>query len=270
LPSTQGMQLHFDASKSPCVGNVSGVLGGSNWQAVLSCNASIVSLVHQSGLQLAGSSNPLAMLVVPEMNAPQVQKVWTDHRSGRVVAHAITAHTAVTFEHWVQFDFNSDFVNVTVWLGKSPDEINGGAAGYQVYLHFNPAGADPKRWIMDQKGIPVPVTFPNQCSLRHYQCVQSGMSHPEVGIEGVGQHFQITSLDVPLVAFLAPDTDMKSIMHMHLMNSTVPDLSKGSFWNLMATLEADWLRQYPWKQEDYWTKYRFALELRSSEKIFTI
>ena len=151
---------------------------------------------------------------------------------------------------------------MTVWLGKAPDVVDGGAANKQGYLLFNPLVANPTRWVMDEQGIPVPVTFANDCSLKHYHCVWSGMSHPAAGAPpGPGVPLEILSPDVPLVAFMSAGEAVADIMHMDLEPDDTPDLTQGVFFNLFNTLNGAWIRQYPWKQADYWTKYRFALKI---------
>jgi hypothetical protein len=119
---------------------------------------------------------------------------------------------------------------------------------------------------MDQQGVPVPVTFSNKCSLRHYHCIWSGMSHPSAGRSAANQDaggtgLQLLSPDVPLVAFMTPGNPLENIMHMDLSDDDSPDMTQGLFFNLLNTLNAAWIRQYPWKAEDYWTKYRFSIVL---------
>ena len=67
---------------------------------------------------------------------------------------------------------------------------------------------------------------------------------------------------MPLVAFVSAGlSSFKDIMHMDLQPDDSPDPSQGMYFNLVNTLNAAWIRQYPWKAEDYWTKYRFAVAL---------
>eukprot|EP00665_Eupelagonemidae_sp_cell47_P007213 gene7213-3401_t len=106
----------------------------------------------------------------------------------------------------------------------------------------------------------VPVTFANQCSLRHYHCVWSGMSHPAAGLPAPGTAVKLLSPDVPLVAFLSGGEAIDNIMHMDLSDDDAPDMTKGMYFNLLNTLNGAWVRQYPWKAGDYWTAYRFSID----------
>jgi len=273
LPETKSMDLRYSVSKQgPCTGdtlNITGApLGAAQWQVVLNCSGAIVSLNHtESGktLQFASLSNPLAHIVIPGQPTPAIQSVWTDSHSGRVVANIVTNSTKsgpgglAAYQHWLQLDFEGNCVNITVWLGKASDPINGGSANGQVYLLFNPPVTQLDNWVMDQQGISVPVMWPSNCSLRHYACVWDGMSHPAAGNPAPGRPLQLVSVDVPLVAFLSKGVPVSNILHMDLSNTDAPELEHGVFFNLMNTLNAAWIRQYPWKDEDYWTKYRFAL-----------
>ena len=51
-------------------------------------------------------------------------------------------------------------------------------------------------------------------------------------------------------------------MHMDLSADDAPDMDQGLYFNLLNTLNGAWIRQYPWKQSDYWTKYRFSLVVK--------
>lgn len=269
-PSTDGLRLVFDASRGgkACSGPGPGVeLGGAGWRSAVNCSGAIVSL-EKDGLQLADASHPLAALVVPDKPMPVLQQVWADPHTGKVLLNAVSDPSIClsaglpSFQHWLQIEFDADGVNVTVWMGKRPDEINGGAAGWHVYLHFNPAGAAPDAWVTDQQGIDVPVTFGGNCTVRQYQCVWSGMSHPAVGLPAQkSKALRLLSWDTPLVAFISKGKTLANILDMTLHQEDTPDLSKGTYWNLVNTRNAAWVRQYPWQDEDYWTKYRFALRL---------
>ena len=293
LPDTRGMTLRFDATRDgTCSGHTLALqgppLGNAHWKVALNCSAAVVSLNQTSrahpdtrigprhgnpgwpgagDVLLASVVNPLAYLVVPGQPTPQINKLWSDPATGSVVASVMTNATRSgpgglpLYQHWLKLDFTQNTVNVTVWLGKAPDVINGGAANQQAYLLFNPPTAQPNKWVMDEQGIPVPVTFANDCSLKHYHCVWSGMSHPQAGLPAPGVPLEILSSDVPLVAFMSAGGDVANIMHMDLEPDDTPDLTQGMFFNLFNTLNGAWIRQYPWKEEDYWTKYRFAIKL---------
>lgn len=181
---------------------------------------------------------------MPGQPLPTIQKVWADPHTGRVILNAVSSKR---YQHWLQLDFEEVAVNMTLWFGKTPDPITGTAAGQQAYIHFNPAGADPARWVMDEQGTPVPITFSNQCSLRHYHCVWSGLSHPSAGLPDRATPIQIASMDSPLVAYLSEGETVDNIMHMDLSEDDEPDMSRGMYWNLMNTLNGAWVRQYPWK-----------------------
>jgi hypothetical protein len=301
LPDMSGFKERWSSAKDGvCTGPTlelrnSPVLGsGTRWQLALNCSGAIIALNRTSSsatmaagttatatssrrastARFATQSNPLAFMVIPGQPLPQIRSLWTHATSGSVVAKVVTNGTTSggsaglpLYQHWLKLDFDHDFVNLTVWLGKAPDEINGGSANQQVYLVFNPPVSDPTQWMMDQQGVQVPVTFSNKCSLRHYHCIWSGMSHHAAGrVDSDNTHgdmeLQLMSPDVPLVAFMTSGNPVENIMHMDLSADDAPDMDQGLYFNLLNTLNGAWIRQYPWKQSDYWTKYRFSLVVK--------
>ena len=177
LPSVAGLQARWSAAADGvCTGSTLELKNGPalgnaqlGWQLALSCSGAIVSLnrstpsTHSAGdgevAEFASVSNPLALVVIPGQPTPKIQALWTDSHTGTLVAKMVTNDTTSgpaslpLYQHWMRLEFGRGFVNVSVWLGKAPDVINGAAADQQVYLLFNPLVNDPNDYVMDQQGV---------------------------------------------------------------------------------------------------------------------
>ena len=214
-----------------------GSLGANGWEVQFNCSGAITMLTKTEGaVHLASAANPLALVVIPgQTTLPVLQSIWSDPKTGSVLINAVANGSKTgldgqaMYQHYLQLEFSAGYINVTVYLGKAADVINGAAASQAVYLHFNPATSDPELWSANEQGIDVPVTFPNRCSLRHYKCVWAGMSHPSAGrlsgaaaTAGGGGHvpMKIDVVDSPLVAFLTNASSIENIMHMDLVSGS--------------------------------------------------